>query len=1532
MSCTENNGTLFSFNLIRFITLLVISLTPYLASAATFVVNTTDDRGGDSFAQDNICDTRNNPNANPPVPPSGICTMRAAIEQANATPGMDTISVNVNSVQPRRQLPAVTDSARILSGLTQHVSLNGFNAGTSSVDGLVISATDVTVSGFIVERFRGNGIVLAGARNATIRGNHIGTKPSVTTTGLNVGNGGSGIVIRGGSSDNTIGGDDPRYRNVISASGRYGIIIYGASSHNKIYGNYIGTNIAGTHALGNTQTGIFISGNSSNNEIGSLGFVTGNVISGNGVDGVIIQNSNNTVILQNKIGTNEGGNAAIANGRKGIFINGSNNTVIGAGANRGRNIISGNTDHGIQIQQSDGCTIENNYIGIEIIGRTALRNGNDGIFLSNTRNCTIGGQSASRKNVISGNADNGIQISGNTSDNNIVIGNYIGMDKTADAGVANGDDGVLISNAPNSKIGGPTANDRNIISSNGDDGIQIQDSDARQNKIEGNYIGTDRTGMLDFGNTSSGIFISNAPDNFIGGANQAGTQQIRGNVISGNGDDGVVINGSDAKNNKVQSNLIGLKQNGTEILTNVNHGVIITNASENLIGGRNDNSANTFYRNVISGNKIGVKIQEAQAKHNKVQGSYIGTDKFGNNDLGNTENGVLISRAPSNVIGGSHAGERNVISGNDESGVKIQRRESVGNRIIGNYIGVKKDGTTALPNEHDGVTVVTNASKNFVGGKAAGEGNTIAYNKENGVTILSGEKNSILGNNIFKNTKMGIDLEEDGLTQNDRRDPDPGANKKHNYAYITADSNNARTSVDAIIQQGLSNEIIRVEFFSNEATHRENNHFGEGQTYLGEATATTDAHGYAYASLSEPVAAGLFVTATATDSTGNTSELSCAGGMIDIDIDSDNSNRAPDYGPAPSGADASDDQIESDPTLSGRYVLVNNNDDDNDYIRDYFDGFNRDSRALNGRDDNNAQEKDFVKIRIKLHDVVDTAQARLRIRYEASRPSAIAAPVANPPVYAIAPGRLRIWTKNGNIQRDLRNLSNGGDFVMPADYPLATFSPDANKEFELWLEAVRPSKIIGGDDIVVSLDPDGTAGPIGFECLDSVRVTATQLDVLDNADHPVKHVQTTRWDNAYGPAAGGFAVHNLAAAANNFIDRDPENFRIQIIDASKNTNAAASETINITLGTLQQNRRTNDDNNHNIRLDETGHNTGIFRSATQLMMSADLPVADNPDDQFRAHDGRAAAIADDRPNDRTHKASIDGFLNPIYTPTAGLHFDHITSACERTAPEERRILDIHVTVFNEPFLDIGYDHDGLALTPPIHGIGNGVFDFNDVNNDHVHNPGESSEMFWDLSAGAGGYGNAGARSGVVDQNHVDQQIARSDIAWAQGCIRINQVGATRFVEAPNTIAGANILADGVFNNADARRVIATYAPGAAVNTAEVFFAAPMARANAFTHGPWDRIAALGERTFMYIVPNLDIRYRTLAHEIGHALDNGPDAANTQITFYPANTTFMDNVENQYRRLSNATINNARTERAAGAAHMRDTGNRMLHTP
>ncbi|MGH7452721.1 MAG: hypothetical protein ACRENG_15345 [bacterium] len=212
-----------------------------------------------------------------------------------------------------------------------------------------------------------------------------------------------------------------------------------------------------------------------------------------------------------------------------------------------------------------------------------------------------------------------------------------------------------------------------------------------------------------------------------------------------------------------------------------------------------------------------------------------------------------------------------------------------------------------------------------------------------------------------------------------------------------------------------------------------------------------------------------------------------------------------------------------------------------------------------------------------------------------------------------------------------------------------------------------------------------------------VGVLEVSVEILNAALAVTDHVQVARWDNAYDASSN---VLNGATTTDNFIDLDPERFFVRVTDPAKNTNPNAADKITTKIGTLLAGGGDDDDLTE-IELFETGNNTGIFDSKSQLLMSTDLDLVapDQTDDGYRAHDGISGRVNDNIKNDRTHRATIDGSVKAEYELSDGSKIFATVDVCQRN-PDERKVCQIRVRVFNEPFEDLGYDDDNNPDTPP----------------------------------------------------------------------------------------------------------------------------------------------------------------------------------------------------------------------------------------
>ncbi len=622
-------------------------------------------------------------------------------------------------------------------------AVNNTIGGTTAGAGNVISANDEN----------GLWITGAGTTGVVVEHNFIGTDVTGTKA---LGNAYPGVEIGGGAANTTIGGTTAGAGNVISANDENGLWITGAGTTGVVVEhNFIGTDVTGTKPLGNTDDGVEIDNGAKNTTIGGTTAGAGNVISDNGECGIWISDAGTTgvVVQQNLIGTDVTGTKPLGNTYSGVGIAGgaANNTIGGTAAGAG-NVISANGQNGIWITGAGttGVVVEHNFIGTDVTGTKALGNAYPGVEIGGgAANTTIGGTTADAGNVISANQSDGILITGQGTSNNAVAGNFIGTDVTGTKPLGNTDDGVEIDNgAKNTTIGGTTADAGNVISDNGECGIWISDAGTTGVVVEHNFIGTDVTGTKPLGNTYSGVGIAGgAANNTIGG-----TAAGAGNVISANGQNGIWITGAGTTGVVVEHNFIGTDVTGTKALGNAYPGVEIGGGAANTtIGGTTAGAGN-----VISANQSdGILITGQGTSNNAVAGNFIGTDVTGTMPLGNTDDGVQIDGGAANTtIGGTTAGAGNVISANGECGIWISDAGTTGVVVEHNFIGTDVTGTKALGNTYSGVGIAGGAANNTIGGTAAGAGNVISANGQNGIWITGAGTTGVVVEQNFIGTDV----------------------------------------------------------------------------------------------------------------------------------------------------------------------------------------------------------------------------------------------------------------------------------------------------------------------------------------------------------------------------------------------------------------------------------------------------------------------------------------------------------------------------------------------------------------------------------------------------------------------------------------------------------------------------------------------------------------------------------------------------------------------------------------------------------
>lgn len=775
---------------------------------------------------------------------SGETTLRAAMEEANALPGHDTILLpGGQSTKHYIHLPPLTDPAgvTIMSTGTGKFTLDGSVAGNRLVAyaGLIntnFMALDTSPMDDRLSYFEARNVVSV-AFDAVIeifqnlyfsRGLNTVSTQDFSDMDIN----GDGFLtadelsrVNPSEEGFVLASPNNNIINVIiTGCPGIGIKMSGTNvSNNVIQGCLIGT--SGTADQGNADHGILLANGAHDNLIGGTTEDQRNVVSGNGgtaVDadmdstefghGILIDGpgSMNNVIIGNYIGVGSDGTTAVPNAFSGIVIqNSASNNVIGGMTEAERNIIAGNGitpdgcdmncgyghyfefGHGVFIDFASNNTIQGNWIGVTA-SETTLGNRSTGILVESSVGTVIGGDTPEAGNVVCGQiVSNFWNYTGILTDGTIdtrIENNYIGVLPDGSSQGANFFGLVMIGDE-NATVGGPGRG--NLISGN----VRGAEVFSCPNSVfQGNFIGTDATGTQSIPNDDSGLLISGFYDvgetTLIGGSEPG-----EGNVISGNFDDGIVVT------------------------------TVLSAAAEPVMF---------------------------------IQGNYIGVDVTGNAPLPNTVIGILLDSGSQFVqVGGSGQGEGNIISGNGLDGIRVARSVFGFNAtqisILGNSIGLTANGTP-LGNAINGITILEGAQVNQVGGIGEGEGNIITGNADYGVRIKGGsasvtERNTVRGNSIYGNGLKGIVLQREtgGSANNDIAAP-------------------VITGVGPVAGTALSNSII--DLYGD----AEN----EGRVYLGSG-ATDGSGNFSIAGIDLTVLTAMsldMLTATVTDSVGNTSEFS----------------------------------------------------------------------------------------------------------------------------------------------------------------------------------------------------------------------------------------------------------------------------------------------------------------------------------------------------------------------------------------------------------------------------------------------------------------------------------------------------------------------------------------------------------------------------------------------------------------------------------------------------------------------------------
>jgi len=851
----------------------------------------------------------------------------------NIPPSDPNFVGGVATIKPLLSLPELNTTGVVINGLTQtvfggdtnpngpEVVLDGSLTG-GYVSGLVLHGPRNVVRALGIQNFTASGVYVYGpeAANNVIDRCYIGTTADGMTA---AGNGWDGVTVADGATSTWIGGIPPA-ANLISSNGTLLAVngkqigVKDAGTDNTlIQSNFIGGNRTGTAPLAGSGGGISVSGGPNGTRI------LGNRISGNPGNGIEVRDggTDSTTLKGNRIGVSASGITALANTGAGVLVTADpvalsapHSITIGGSTPADRNVISGNVGAGIQIEHPDttGVSISGNWIGLSTTGTVVLGNGGDGISVTDAKQVKIGGVTANEANYVGGNILSGILIT-NVADV-FIQGNRIGFTVNA-LPAGNGGEGIDVADSLRPRVGGTTNGTRNVVGNSLGAGIRF--ANTADGYIQGNLVGLTPDGLNAAPNGGGILLKGGAARNLVGG-----TVPSAVNVVGACLGSGISIIGSGSDGNRLYGNWIGFATNGTTPMQIEKEGILLNNGPANItIGGQS-----ISYRNVI-GNTLLDGVAVMKSNNNLVYGNWIGFAPggaaapvgasgilIGNTSTGNrilknqvgnlAGDGLLIDDATSttvqgnlfgfayggevaspiaqraislvggsgNLIGGALAGQGNLI-GNANTGLGLSAASN--NTIQGNSLGITRSG---LPADFvaDSIIIELGSSGNWIGGTTAAAGNRIRGGARgvavSGVTSLNNRirLNSILGSRV-----LGIDLVGNdgafGVTANDALDADTGPNGLSNFPVITSVQTLASTLTVQGSLSGLPSTAYTIDLYANVSPDASAH--GEGQVYLGSVGVVTNAAGQATFSVSVPRLGGLHLAATATDSSGNTSEF-----------------------------------------------------------------------------------------------------------------------------------------------------------------------------------------------------------------------------------------------------------------------------------------------------------------------------------------------------------------------------------------------------------------------------------------------------------------------------------------------------------------------------------------------------------------------------------------------------------------------------------------------------------------------------------
>lgn len=801
---------------------------PIALSTSTAFVNSTSNNPDNNIGDD-LCDTgflNSDGDAE--------CTLAAAVSEANASAIVNTVNFDIPAtdpghtsgvwrISPTGAIEAVTETAvidaRTQTGYAGAPVIEVDGASSVTTDGLRLESPAVfsELYGFAVINY-GDAGIWSRADDSIIAFNYAGVEADGITPAPNV----RGIDVWDGVSRVEISS------NVASGNSGSGIGVFDiGTSGITIDGNFVGTDPTGLIPVPNGGSGVAIS-NASSVQIGTL---QPNVISGNGGNGIQNSSSDSTVIVNNIIGLNASGSAPIPNGGDGVFVDGTSG-FVNVGTSGNGNYIGGNVGNGIVISAADNTnTIRNNYIGTDVARTLDLGNGVNGVLIRPGAQFV-----AVTNNVIANNGLDGIRADAGVTSNVGAIQNE--TFNNARLGIDLGADGVTLNDPGDIDTGANGLLNYPVVQAINPSGANFT-IDYMLDVPAGNYVATFYTNPSGadpsgFGE-SENFLVNDVVFSHPGGVAVYTTVAVAlsgGSAITG----GVYVNGTGNAASEYGpvfsfTGISVVNSSGDLPDSNVGDGVCSTGATvstsdpectlraaiqeaNSVVGGE------TIYFNILPAD--GLYDSSGNGEFTIQPGTPLPAITKSVSIDGSTQPGYVaqplieldgsLSSCPTatcsglRLQGGTVSVNALAINNWGVDGIELDADPT--SVITNSFIGTDVTGTVAKPNILAGVR----ASSGAVGG-ADLQGNTIAFNGGPGVAVVaSTETVTVSHNSIHSNAGLGIDLNDDGKTQNDSGDGDSGPNDLLNTPAITsvADAGSGQIRIDALVDVPAGDYMVQI--------------------------------------------------------------------------------------------------------------------------------------------------------------------------------------------------------------------------------------------------------------------------------------------------------------------------------------------------------------------------------------------------------------------------------------------------------------------------------------------------------------------------------------------------------------------------------------------------------------------------------------------------------------------------------------------------------------------------------------------------